>query len=160
MHFPLAVLSAVRAVVPQSIPLGLRVSATDWAEGGWDIEQTIRFARAAADLGVQFVCASSGGTANVKVPAAPGYQVAFAQQIKKATGLLTRAVGLITRAQHAERVLAQGQADFIALARGVIDDPRWSWHAADTLGAQTHAPQQYLRARDPSWKKFRDRSDV
>ena len=157
MRFPLAVIRAVRAVVPTSIPLGMRVSATDWIEGGWDIEQTIEFVKAAQSLGVEFVCASSGGAiGGATVPVANGYQVPLARDIRHATGMLTRAVGLINSAQQAEDILGSGEADMIALARGFLDDPRWGWHAADELGANAYGPSQYALARSAGWRKFRD----
>jgi NADPH2 dehydrogenase len=157
LRLPLAVIEAVRKVVPASIPLGLRVSATDWVEGGWDLEQSVAFARAAAEAGVQFVCASSGGiVADVTIPVAPGFQVSFAQQIKQATGLATRAVGLITRAQQAQRIIAERQADMVALARAFLDDPRWGWHAADQLDATVACPPQYRTARSSGWRRVRD----
>jgi NADPH2 dehydrogenase len=157
MRLPLAVIKAVRAVLPATMPLGLRLSATDWLEGGWDIHQSIAFARAAAELGVQFVCASSGGiVADVNVPVAPGYQVTFAQQIKQATGVATRAVGLITQPHQAQRIIAAGQADMIAFARAFLDDPRWGWHAADVLDANIAGPPQYRMARSAGWRRMRD----
>jgi len=157
LRLPLAVVKAVRHEIPASIPLGMRVSATDWVEGGWDIEQTIALVRAAADLGVQFFCASSGGiVADVPVPVAPGYQVPFAQRIKQATGVPTRAVGLITHARQAQRIIADGHADLVALARAFLDDPRWGWHAADLLEASVHTPSQYRMARSAGWRRFRD----
>lgn len=157
MRFPLAVIRAVREAVPASIPLGMRVSATDWVEGGWDIAQTIEFVKASQSLGIEFVCASSGGAVSgVTVPVANGYQVPFARDIKRATGMLTRAVGLINGAQQAEDILRAGDADMIALARGFLDDPRWGWHAADELGANAHGPSQYALARSAGWRKFRD----
>ncbi len=157
MRLPLAVISAVRGELPPGIPLGVRVSATDWVEGDWDIEQTVAFARAAQQVGVQFMCASGGGiVADVPVPTAPGYQVGFAQQIKQATGLVTRAVGLISQPAHAQRIVAEGQADMVALARAFLDDPRWGWHAADALEASVDCPAQYRMARSTSWRRFRD----
>jgi 2,4-dienoyl-CoA reductase-like NADH-dependent reductase (Old Yellow Enzyme family) len=157
MRLPLAIIEAVRQAIPASMPLGLRVSATDWVEGGWDIQQSIAFAQAARTRGVQFVCASSGGiVADVPVPAGPGFQVTFAHQIKQATGLATRAVGLISKPQHAQRIIAEGQADMIAVARAVLDDPRWGWHAADELEATVECPVQYRMARSAGWRRFRD----
>jgi 2,4-dienoyl-CoA reductase-like NADH-dependent reductase (Old Yellow Enzyme family) len=156
MRFPLAVIRALRAVMPASMPLGMRVSATDWVEGGWEIEQTIGFVREAQKLGVEFVCASSGGTAMVKVPVGPGYQVPFAEQIRRATGMKTRAVGAIFTPKQAEHILTSGQADMIALARAFMDDPRWGWHAADVLGATAHSPTPYHLARSAGWKQLRD----
>jgi 2,4-dienoyl-CoA reductase-like NADH-dependent reductase (Old Yellow Enzyme family) len=157
MRLPLAVIKAVRAAVPATIPLGLRVSATDWVEGGWDTEQSVALARAAAELGAQFVCASSGGiVADIAVPVGPGFQVTFAQQIKQATGLATRAVGLITQPRQAERIIAEGRADMIALARAFLDDPRWGWHAADELEASVACPAPYRMVRSAGWRRFRD----
>ena len=111
----MAVIRAVRAAVPVSIPLGMRVSATDWVEGGWDVAQTIEFVRAAKKLSIDFVCASSGGAiSGVTIPIEVGYQVPLAAQIKKATGMVTRAVGLINNAHQAEKILQDGDADMIA----------------------------------------------
>ena len=156
MRFPLSVIRAVRAAMPASMPLGMRISSTDWIEGGWDVEQSIQFVRAAQELGVEFVCASSGGTAVVKVPVEPGYQVPFAEQIRRATGMKVRAVGAIFSAKQAEHILASGQADMIALGRAFMDDPRWGWHAADALGATTHFPSPYHLARSTGWRQLRD----
>lgn len=157
MRLPLAVIRAVRAAVPKNIAVGLRVSSTDWIEGGWDIDQTIAYVKAAKELGIAYVCASSGGIrANVKVPTAPEYQVEFARRIKQETGVPTRAVGLITEPRQAERVVASGDADMVALARAFLDDPRWGWRAADALGAKAHFPSQYFMARGETWLKFRD----
>jgi 2,4-dienoyl-CoA reductase-like NADH-dependent reductase (Old Yellow Enzyme family) len=160
MRLPLAVIRAVRDAMPATMPLGMRVSSTDWIEGGWDIEQTIRFVREAQKLGVEFVCASSGGTALLKVPVVPGYQVPFAEQIRRATGMKTRAVGAIFTPKQAEHILASGQADMIALARAFMDDPRWGWHAADVLGATAHSPSPYHLARSAGWKQLRDAAHI
>lgn len=157
MRLPLAVLRALRDALPAGIPLGMRVSATDWVEGGWDVSQTIEFVRAAQKLDVEFVCASSSGIrGGVKIPIEPGYQLPLAEKIRKATGMTTRAVGLITDPRQAEAIVANGQADLIALARAFMDDPRWGWHAADALGATTHFPQPYHLARSAGWRKLRD----
>ena len=157
MRLPLAVVRAVREAIPAEMPLGMRVSSTDWVEGGWDIEQTVELVKAAQDLGLDFLCASSGGVrAGVKVPVAPGYQVQFAARIKRATGIATRAVGLITSPRQAEQILAQDQADLIAIARAAMDDPRWGWHAADALAGAVHSPQPYHLARAAGWREFRD----
>ena len=156
MRFPLQVIRAVRAAIPPSMPLGMRVSSTDWIEGGWDIEQTVQFVREAQALGIEYVCASSGGTAAVKLNVVPGYQVPFAERIKRETGMTTRAVGAIFTPKQAEQILVSGQADMIALARAFMDDPRWGWHAADALGATTHGPSPYHLARSKGWKELRD----
>ncbi|HMN46815.1 MAG TPA: NADH:flavin oxidoreductase/NADH oxidase [Povalibacter sp.] len=157
MRLPLAVIAAVRAAVPASVAVGLRVSATDWVDGGWDLPRTIAYVREAKQPGIDYVCVSSGGIrAGVKVPVAPEYQVEFAQEVKTSTGVPTRAVGLITDPHQAERILAEGRADMIALARAFLDDPRWGWRAADALGARAHFPPPYSMARGAGWRRFRD----
>ena len=148
MRFPLEVLAAVRTEWPQDKPLGVRVSCTDWVEGGWDIEQTVAFARELKKLGCDWIDASSGGLVkNQAIPVAPGYQVPFAERVRKETGIATIAIGLITEARQAEKIVAGGQADMVALARGFLWDPRWAWHAALDLGATPQIPKQYLRSR-------------
>ena len=147
MRFPLEVFEAVRATVPAAIPVGVRVSATDWVEHGWDLEQTVAFAAALKVRGCDFMDVSSGGNALAQsIPLSPGYQVAFAARVKAETGMPTVAVGLITEAAQAEAVVAEGKADMVALARGILYDPRWPWHAAAELGATVAAPKQYLRS--------------
>ncbi|RZA34804.1 MAG: NADH:flavin oxidoreductase/NADH oxidase [Lysobacteraceae bacterium] len=148
MRFPLAVFDAVRAAVPAEMAVGMRISATDWVEGGWEIEQSLRFAHELQGRGCDFIHVSSGGLSPLqKIPVAPGYQVEFAQRIKRETGMPTIGVGLITEAQQAEDILQQGQADVIGLARAMLYDPRWPWHAAATLGDQVFAPPQYWRSQ-------------
>jgi NADPH2 dehydrogenase len=153
MRFPLEVFDAVRAAVPPDKPVGVRVSATDWVEGGWDLDQTIAFARELKTRGVDWIDASSGGVSPLqKIALGPGYQVAFAEALKLATGLPTIAVGLITEARQAEDIVASGKADMVALARGMLYDPRWPWHAAAELGGTVSAPPQYWRSQ-PSTQK-------
>jgi 2,4-dienoyl-CoA reductase-like NADH-dependent reductase (Old Yellow Enzyme family) len=153
MRFPLEVFDAIRAVFPDNKPIGVKVSATDWVDGGWDPAQTIEFAMELKKRGVDWIDASSGGVSPLqKIPLGPGYQVPFAQAIKEATGVPTMAVGLITEAQQAEDIVASGKADMVALARGVLYDPRWGWHAAAELGGQVEAPPQYWRSQ-PSTQK-------
>lgn len=153
MRFPLEVFDAVRAAFPMHKPVGVRVSASDWIEGGWDVEQTIAFAQELKKRGVDWMDVSSGGVSpQQKIAIGPGYQVPFAEAVKQATGLPTMAVGLITETQQAEDILAAGKADFIAIARGILYDPRWPWHAAAQLGAQVQAPPQYWRSQ-PSTQK-------
>ena len=153
IRFPLEVYEAVRATFPQSKPVGIRVSCTDWVEGGWDINQTIEFARELKKRNVDWIDASSGGVSPLqKIPLGPGYQVPFAQAIKQATGVTTMAVGLITEAKQAEEIVASGKADMVALARGMLYDPRWGWHAAAELGGEVSAPPQYWRSQ-PSTQK-------
>lgn len=147
MRFALEIFEAVRSVVPATHPVGVRVSATDWVEGGWDLEQTLAFAAALKARGVDWITASSGGLSpQQKIALGPGYQVPFARAIKHATGVHTIAVGLITEARQAEDILAQGDADSVALARAMLYDARWPWHAAAQLGASVDAPPQYWRA--------------
>ncbi|MDQ0395869.1 NADH:flavin oxidoreductase/NADH oxidase [Labrys monachus] len=147
MRFPLEVFDAVRAAFPAEKPVGIRVSATDWVEGGWDLEQTVAFARALKTRGVDWVDVSSGGISPLqKIAIGPGYQVDFAEAVKTQAGVATIAVGLITEPHQAEAIVASGKADLVALARGVLYDPRWGWHAAATLGATVEAPPQYWRA--------------
>lgn len=148
MRFPLRVFDAVRAAVPDSIPVGVRVSGTDWVEGGWDIEQSVALGQELRVRGCSFIHVSSGGVSpRQKIPLGPNYQVPLAQRIRSDTGLPTIAVGLITEAEQAEAIIAEGQADLIALARGILFDPRWPWRAAAKLGAQVEVPQQYWRSQ-------------
>ena len=127
MRYPLEVFDAVREVFPADKPVGVKVSATDWVEGGWDIEQTIEFAQELKKRGVDWIDVSSGGVSPLqKIPLGPGYQVPFAQAVKQATGVTTMAVGLITEARQAEEIVASGKADMVALARGMLYDPRWA----------------------------------
>ncbi len=145
----LEIFTAVRAVFPAHKPVGVRVSASDWADsGGWTLEETLVLAQRLKDLGVDWIDASSGGLlTHQKIPQEAGYQVPFAEAIKTATGLPTMAVGLITEPAHAEAIIASGQADFVALARAMLYDPHWPWHAAAALGATVDAPPQYWRSR-------------
>jgi NADPH2 dehydrogenase len=153
MRFPLEVFDAVRAAFPHDKPVGLRVSSTDWVEGGWDLAQTIEFAQELKKHGVDWIDASSGGVSPLqKIPLGPGYQVPFAQAIREATGLTTIAVGLITEPKQAEEIIASGKADMVALARAMLYDPRWGWHAAAELGGEVFAPPQYWRSQ-PSTQK-------
>jgi 2,4-dienoyl-CoA reductase-like NADH-dependent reductase (Old Yellow Enzyme family) len=147
MRLILEIFAGVRSVWPTHKPLGIRISACDWAEGGWDIEQSVALAHKLKALRCDFIHVSSGGLAHhQKIPVTPGYQVPFAQRIKHETGLPTIAVGLITEAQQAETIIAEGHADLAALARGMLYNPRWPWHAAAELGAQVTAPPQYWRS--------------
>lgn len=148
MRFPLAVFEAVRAAFPADRPVGVRVSATDWVEGGWDLAQTIAFAGELKERGVDWIDVSSGGVSpRQRISVGPGYQVPFAEAVKAATGLTTVAVGLITEPEQAEAIVAEGKADMVALARGMLYDPRWPWHAAAKLGATVEAPRQYWRSQ-------------
>lgn len=150
MRLALEVFTAVRAAWPENKPLGMRVSASDWVDGGWDLEQTTALAAALKARGCDYMHVSSGGLSpKQQVALAQGYQVPFARRIKQETGLNTIAVGLITEAKQAEAIVAEGSADLVALARGMLYDPRWPWHAAAELGAQVSAPPQYWRSAAP-----------
>ncbi|WP_083615552.1 NADH:flavin oxidoreductase/NADH oxidase [Paraburkholderia sp. SOS3] len=155
MRFPLEVFDAVRAAFPDERPVSVRVSGTDWVEGGWDIEQTIAFAKAVEARGCDAIHVSSGGLHPAqKIPVSAGYQVPLARAVKAAVRMPVIAVGLISNAEHAESIVANGDADMIALARTVLYDPRWPWHAAAELGAQVCAPKQYLRAQPSRFKSL------
>jgi 2,4-dienoyl-CoA reductase-like NADH-dependent reductase (Old Yellow Enzyme family) len=148
MRFPLEVFDAVRAAFPAGRPVTMRVSGTDWAEGGWDIGQTVAFARALEARGCSGIHVSSGGlTPAQRIPVAPGYQVPLARAVKQAVSIPVVAVGLITGFEQAEAIVATGDADAVALARGLLYDPRWPWHAAAALGGRVRAPRQYWRSQ-------------
>jgi 2,4-dienoyl-CoA reductase-like NADH-dependent reductase (Old Yellow Enzyme family) len=155
MRFPLEVFEAIRGTVPADKPVGIRISATDWVNGGWDIEQSVTFAKELQCRGCAFIDVSSGGLSPMQqIPSEPGYQVPFAERIRRETGLPTIAVGLITEPEQAEKIISSGQADMVALARGMLYDPRWPWHAAAKLGAQVDVPKQYLRAQPRELKNL------
>jgi 2,4-dienoyl-CoA reductase-like NADH-dependent reductase (Old Yellow Enzyme family) len=147
MRLALRVAETVRGVWPARLPLFMRLSSTDWADGGWDLEQTIALCRRLKPLGVDLVDASSGGSVpNPKIPIGPGYQVRFAEEIRKQVGLATGAVGMITDPAQAETIVATGQADLVFLAREMLRDPYWPRRAAQALGVKIAAPVQYQRA--------------
>jgi 2,4-dienoyl-CoA reductase-like NADH-dependent reductase (Old Yellow Enzyme family) len=146
MRLVLEVFDAVQAAIPASMALGIRISATDWVEGGWDLAQSIALAKALDARGCHYIHVSSGGLdPRQRIAVGPGYQVPFAQAIRREVAMPVVAVGLITEPQQAEAILVEGQADAVALARAMLYDPRWPWHAAAALGAQASAPPQYLR---------------
>jgi 2,4-dienoyl-CoA reductase-like NADH-dependent reductase (Old Yellow Enzyme family) len=147
MRFPLEVFDAVRAVMPEAMPLGVKISASDWMESGWDVEQSVALAQALKTRGVDWISASSGGISPLqKISIGPGYQIPFAQAIRDGAGVTVFGVGLITEAQQAEDIVAGKKADAVALARAMLYDPRWAWHAAAQLGASVDAPPPYWRA--------------
>jgi 2,4-dienoyl-CoA reductase-like NADH-dependent reductase (Old Yellow Enzyme family) len=147
IRFALEVTTAVRRVWPERLPLFLRISATDWAEGGWTAEDSVELVRAIAPLGVDLVDCSSGGMVPyAKIPVGPGYQVQFAEKIRKETGVLTGAVGMITDPHQAESILEEGAADVVVLAREFLREPYWPIKAAEVLGAEANIPVQYQRA--------------
>lgn len=153
MRYPLEIYDAVRAVFPDHKPIGVRVSATDWVEGGWDVTQTIEFARELKKRGADWIDVSSGGVSPLqKIPLGPGYQVPLAQAVREATGLTTIAVGLITEPKQAGDIIASGKADMVALARAMLYDPRWGWHAAAELGGEVSVPPQYWRSQPSNQK--------
>lgn len=138
----------VREAIPEGTPLFVRISATDWVEGGWKIEDSISLARVLKNLGVDLIDVSSGGLIHdAKVPVGPGYQVPFSEAIKRETGILTSTVGLITDAHQAEEIVASGKADAVMLAREMLRNPRWALAAAEELGVRIPWPIQYGRAR-------------
>ncbi len=156
MRFPLEVARAVRAVVPKAMPLGARISASDWVDGGWTIEDSVTLCRALKAEGFEFICTSSGGIHfEVRAPHEVDNNASLAEKIRREAGIATRAVGLITQPQKAEEILQKEQADQIAIARGFLDDPHWAWHAAKQLGAEVKRPPQYLRVGPSLWPPAR-----
>jgi 2,4-dienoyl-CoA reductase-like NADH-dependent reductase (Old Yellow Enzyme family) len=155
MRFPLEIFEAVRNAFPREKPVGVRISASDWVEGGWDVEQSVVFARELEKRGSAYIHVSSGGLSpQQKIALGPGYQVPFSKRIKAEIKMPVITVGLITEAKEAEQILLAGEADLIALARAMLYDPRWPWHAAAELGAQVHAPPQYLRSQPHDLKNL------
>jgi 2,4-dienoyl-CoA reductase-like NADH-dependent reductase (Old Yellow Enzyme family) len=141
------VVDAIRAVWPERLPLWVRISATDWTDGGWTIEDSVALARQLQDRGVDLVdCSSGGNVAEATIAVAPGYQVPFAERVRRDTGMATGAVGLITEPEQAEAIVRAGQADVVLLARQMLRDPYWPLHAALALGDNPAVPTQYLRA--------------
>ncbi|WP_243384137.1 NADH:flavin oxidoreductase/NADH oxidase [Geothrix alkalitolerans] len=145
------VVGALRNILPEEVPLLARISATDWVEGGWTLDQSVALAKDLKDLGVDLVDCSSGGLVpRAEIPLGPGYQVPFAARIRAEAGLPTGAVGLITGAEQAEQILAQESADLVLLGRELLRDPRWPLHAAQAMGAEIAWPASYLRAAGSS----------
>jgi NADPH2 dehydrogenase len=138
--------------LPKGFPLGARISSTDWMDGGLTGDDSVAWVAAMKKQGLDFVCVSSGGvTAEVRTPTTPGYNVPIAAQIKRDTGIATRAVGLIATPKQAEAIVAEGKADMIALGRAMLEDPHWAWIAAKELGGEVARPLQYLRAAPKMW---------
>ncbi len=161
MRLPLEIFAAMRAVLPAHKPLGIRISAVEWVDGGITIEDSVAFAHKLKAIGCDFMDVSSGGNSpKQKIALVAGYQVPFAAAIKKATGMPVMAVGLITEPAHAEAVVANGEADMIALARGFMDDLRWGWHAAWALGVEPKMAPQHRRIGPKSWAPARKYMDV
>jgi 2,4-dienoyl-CoA reductase-like NADH-dependent reductase (Old Yellow Enzyme family) len=151
MRLPLRVAQAVREIWPADWPVFVRISATDWAEGGWDLPQSIELAKALKPLGIDLIDCSSGALVpGVKMRLEPGYQVPFAAAIRREADIATGAVGLITNPQQAEEIIATNSADVVLLARAMLHDPYWPLHAADTLGDEVTWPKQYGRVKTSS----------
>jgi 2,4-dienoyl-CoA reductase-like NADH-dependent reductase (Old Yellow Enzyme family) len=152
MRFPLSVARAVRAVVPKGIPLGARITGSDWREGGLTPDDAVAIARLLKAEGLDFICVSSGGVAaDIRNPSEPGYNVPIAARVRKEAGIPTRTVGLILKPEQAEDVVVRGEADLVSAGRIFLDDPHWGWHAAKTLGADVPRPVQYARAGPKLW---------
>jgi 2,4-dienoyl-CoA reductase-like NADH-dependent reductase (Old Yellow Enzyme family) len=148
LRFPLRVVEAVREEWPEELPLFVRISATDWISGGWDIDQSITLARLLKERGVDLIDCSSGfAVPNEKVPFGPGFQVPFAAKVRTEAGIASGAVGFIIEPAQAEQIVANGQADAVFLARQMLRDPYWPLHAAKALHVEVSWPNQYLRAK-------------
>lgn len=155
MRFPLEVFDAVRAAFPAERPVTMRLSATDWVPGGWDIGEAVEFSKALEAHGCGAVHVSSGGLdPRQNIPMGPSYQVPLARAVKQAVSVPVIAVGLIRDFEQAEAIVATGDADFVALARAMLYDPHWPWHAAAHLGATVEAPDQYLRSQPSQYKEL------
>jgi 2,4-dienoyl-CoA reductase-like NADH-dependent reductase (Old Yellow Enzyme family) len=152
MRYPLEVARAVRAALPAGMPLGARITGTDWLDGGLSGDDAAEFAKALKQAGLDYVDISSGNISyESRAPSDPGYNVPIAEKVRQASGIAVRVVGMIESAKQAEAIIAEGKADMVALARGFLDDPHWGWHAAQTLGAEVPRPVQYARAAPALW---------
>jgi len=142
----------VRFVVPKEVPLGARITGSDWREGGLSPDDAVAISKKLKAENIDFICISSGGiTADTRNPAEPGYNVSIAARVKNEAGLPTRTVGLIAKPEHAESMVAQGRVDLVSMARCFLDDPHWGWHAAKALGGEVARPPQYQRAGPKLW---------
>ena len=147
MRLTLRVAKAVREVIPVGSPLFVRLSVTDWVEGGWDLPQSIELSKGLKASGVDLIdCSSGANVADAKIPVGPGYQVPFAEAIRREAAIATGAVGMITKPEQAEEIIASGKADVVLLAREMLRDPYWPLHAAKVLGDKVAPPKQYGRA--------------
>ena len=152
MRFACETATAARAAVPRGVALGARITGSDWLDGGVTAADAVALAAALKALGLDYVDISSGGiSSEARNPAEPGYNVGIAAAVRRDAGIVTRVVGLIVTAKQAEAIVADGKADMVALARAVLDDPHWGWHAARALGAEVKRPHQYLRAQPAMW---------
>lgn len=162
MRFPLEVFAEVRSIWPDKKPLGVRISATDYAAGGWDIDDSLVFVRELKKMGCDYIDVSGGGLVPYqKVAVGPGYQVSLSEKVRRESGIATMAVGMINDPHQAEEIVSGGKADMVAIARGMLYDPRWAWHAAEELWAEAYYPPQYLRCQPSKWPQaFPGRSGV
>jgi 2,4-dienoyl-CoA reductase-like NADH-dependent reductase (Old Yellow Enzyme family) len=152
MRYPLEIARTVRAAIPKGMPLGARITGSDWVEGGLTPDDAATFASALKEAGLDFVCVSSGGISSDARPAVvANTNVEFAEKVKRKAGIATRTVGMIATPKQAEAIIAEGKADMVALARAMLDDPHWGWHAAQALGAEVVRPRQYQRAAPKVW---------
>jgi NADPH2 dehydrogenase len=152
MKFPLEVVRSVRAVVPREMPLGARISGTDWIDGGLTADDGVATAKALKAAGLDYIDVSSANiTPDSRWPSDPGFNVPVAERVRKEAGIVTRAVGMIAGAKQAEEIVSSGKADMVAMARAFLDDPHWGWHAAQTLGADVARPPQYARTAPKLW---------
>jgi 2,4-dienoyl-CoA reductase-like NADH-dependent reductase (Old Yellow Enzyme family) len=152
MRYPLEVARAVRAALPAGMPLGARITGTDWLDGGLNGDDAAEFAKALKQAGLDYVDISSGNISyESRPPSDPGYNVPIAEKVRRESGITVRVVGMIENAKQAEAIVSEGKADMVALARGFLDDPHWGWHAAQTLGAEVQRPAQYARAAPALW---------
>jgi 2,4-dienoyl-CoA reductase-like NADH-dependent reductase (Old Yellow Enzyme family) len=149
MRFPLEVAARVRAAVPEQLPVFTRISATDWTDGGWDLESSVELSRRLKAIGIDLIDVSSGGNVPyAKIEIGPGYQVPFSREIREKADVPTSAVGMITEAEQAEKIVASGEADAVMIARESLRDPYFPIHAAGRLGGHVDVPRQYGRAID------------
>ena len=154
MRLPLRVFEAVREAWPADKPLGARITSTDWLEGGLTMEDAVRLAAALKARGCDYICVTSGGIVQkAAIPYAPGYMAPLAARIRREAGIATRAVGYITTPDLANAIVAEGQADMVAIGRGFLDNPRWVWHAAEVLGETISYPPQYEKTRPAVWRR-------
>jgi 2,4-dienoyl-CoA reductase-like NADH-dependent reductase (Old Yellow Enzyme family) len=152
MRYPLEIFEQMRAVWPEGKPMGVRLSVTDWLDGGWELEQATEFCRQLRSRGCDYIAVSTGGLSlDQKITLEEGYQVPFAKAIREETGIPTMAVGMIYRPEHADSIIAEENADFVAIARGMLFHPHWPWRAAAALNADVDYPPQYIRAYKSRW---------
>ena len=152
MRFPLDVAKAVRAAVPREMPLGARITGSDWLDGGLTVADAVTLAKALKAAGLDYIDISSGNVSvDSRAPSDPGYNVPLAEPVRREAGIATRVVGMIAGAKQAEDIVASGKADMVAMARAFLDDPHWGWHAAQALGAEVARPPQYARTAPKLW---------